>query len=87
MLTQNYSFRDFGGMTLKMINAGCVLLGHVPLSEHRGSEPHLERTVPRDYAHCAPYDVDVLGRGTAQVGLPVVHSSKIFLAARTRVRP
>ncbi len=70
-----------------MISAGCVLPGHVRLSEYRGSEPHLERTVPRDYAHCAPYDVDVLGQGMARVGQPVAHSSKIFLAARTHVRP
>ncbi len=41
----------------------------------------------RDYAHYAPYDVDVLGQGMARVGQLVAHSSKIFLAARTHVRP
>jgi hypothetical protein len=87
MLTQNCSFVTFREENLKMISADCVLPGHVPPSEYRGSEPHLEHTVPRDYAHCAPYDVDVLGRGMAQVGQPVAHSSKIFLAARTHVRP
>jgi hypothetical protein len=70
-----------------MISAGCVLPGHVPPSEYCGSEPHQEHTVPRDYAHCAPYDVDVLVRGMVRVGQPVAHSSKIFLAARTHVRP
>jgi hypothetical protein len=79
--------RNFRNENLEMVSAGCVLPGHVPPSEYRGSEPHLERTVPRDYAHYAPYDVGVLGRGMAQVGQPVARSSRIFLAARTHVRP
>lgn len=71
-----------------MVSAGCVLPSHdVPPSEYRGCEPHLEHTVPRDYVRCAPYDVDVLGRGMVRVGQPVVHSSEIFLAARTHARP